>query len=618
MNNLYKVFSGLTLSTIIVASSFSFTACSDDDLDTNPYNRSGVSLVAMGPMPVSRLDTIRITGTQLKKVNEIIFPAETGVGELSVSDFRCASDEEIKVAVPDAAIPGHIKLVAGADTITSLSLITYVEPIDITEVSPRDDLNAGDIITIDGEFVYNIATATFTDGVVVEAPDFVYTSRKQVKIAVPKEAVSGQLVLSDGDENDPQEFTFDIQINSASITALDKNADAGQVYEFGDEMILTGTHFDLVETVSFSNYESVDFEVNEDGTQLKTHVPEFAISGSVTLNLYSGVHVSSPQFLVPLAEVTSIAPVEELNVGDVVTITGKNLDRVQSLVLSGNITLNKGQFTQSESQITFNVPEDMGDGVVTLYQHVYYSVETDKIKMHHEGAEDVIWSGSFDNTGWGGNQDLAWGGFDWSTVNAGQVLTVYGHMTDTSAYGGWGCISLRHGNNWGNLPDNAGGQLDWGPDDTSCSLTLTQEIIDDIIDNGGLVITGDNITVTSVTLSVLEQIIWSGSFDNTGWGGNQDLAWGGFDWSTVNAGQVLTVYGHMTDTSAYGGWGCISLRHGNNWANLPDNAGGQLDWGPEDTSCSLTLTQEILTDIIDNGGLVITGDNITVTSVSLK
>jgi hypothetical protein len=618
MNNLYKVFSGLTLSTIIVASSFSFTACSDDDLDTNPYNRSGVSLVAMGPMPVSRLDQIRITGTQLKKVNEIIFPAETGVGELSVSDFSCASDEEITVTVPDAAIPGHIKLVAGADTITSLSLITYVEPIDITEVSPLDDLNAGDIITIDGEFVYNIATATFTDGVVVEAPDFVYTSRKQVKIAVPKEAVSGQLVLSDGDENDPQEFTFDIQINSASITALDKNADAGQVYEFGDEMILTGTHFDLVETVSFSNYESVDFEVNEDGTQLKTHVPEFAISGSVTLNLYSGVHVSSPQFLVPLAEVTSIAPVEELNVGDVVTITGKNLDRVQSLALSGNITLNKGQFTQSESQITFNVPEDMGDGVVTLYQHVYYSVETDKIKMHHEGAEDVIWSGSFDNTGWGGNQDLAWGGFDWSTVKAGQVLTIYGHMTDTSAYGGWGCISLRHGTNWGNLPDNAGGQLDWGPDDTSCSLTLTQEIIDDIIDNGGLVITGDNITVTSVTLSVLEQVIWSGSFDNTGWGGNQDLAWGGFDWSTVSAGKTLVVTGHMTDTSAYGGWGCISLRHGTNWGNLPDNAGGQLDWGPDDTSCSLTLTQEILTDIIDNGGLVITGDNITVTQVSLK
>jgi hypothetical protein len=616
MNNLYKVFSGLTLSALMVVSSFSFTACSDDDLDTNPYNRSGVSLVAMGPMPVSRLDQIRITGTKLNKVNEIIFPAESGVGEVSVSDFSLLSDEEIKVTVPDASIPGHIKLVAGVDTITSLSLITFVEPIEVDQVSPLDNLNAGDIITIDGEYVYNIATATFTDGVIVEAPDFVYTSRKQVKIAVPREAVSGQLVLSDGDENDPQEFTFDIQINSASVTALDKDAEAGQVYEFGDKMIITGEHFDLVESVSFPNYDNVSFEVNEAGTQLITTVPEYAVSGSVTLNLYSGVRVSTPEYLVPLAEVTSIAPDSDLNVGDVVTITGNNLNRVQSLTLPGDITLNKGEFTQSASQITFNVPEDMGDGAVTLYQHIYYSVSTDKIKMHHEGAEEVIWSGSFDNSGWGGNQDLAWGGFDWSTVQAGQVLTIYGFMTNPG--NGWGCISLRHGTNWGNLPNNVGGQFDWAPDDTSCSLTLTQEIIDDIVSNGGLVITGDNITITSVTLSVLEQVIWSGSFDNTGWGGNQDLAWGGFDWSTVSAGKTLVVTGHMTDTSAYGGWGCISLRHGNNWANLPDNAGGQLDWGPDDTSCSLVLTQVILDDIIDNGGLVITGDNITVTQVSLK
>jgi hypothetical protein len=249
-----------------------------------------------------------------------------------------------------------------------------------------------------------------------------------------------------------------------------------------------------------------------------------------------------------------------------------------------------------------------------LYQHVNYSVTTDKIKMHHDGAEEVIWSGKWDNSGWGGNQDLAWGGYDWSTVQPGQVLTVYGYMTNASS--GWGCISLRHGTSWGNLPNNAGGQLDWAPDDTSCSITLTQEIINDLKNNGGLVITGDNITVTSVTLSVLEKVIWTGKWDNSGWGGNQDLAWGGYDWSTVKAGQTLVVTGYMTNASS--GWGCISLRHGTNWGNLPGNAGGQLDWAPEDTSCSLVLTETILNDIVANGGLVITGDNITVTQVSIK
>jgi hypothetical protein len=71
-------------------------------------------------------------------------------------------------------------------------------------------------------------------------------------------------------------------------------------------------------------------------------------------------------------------------------------------------------------------------------------------------------------------------------------------------------------------------------------------------------------------------------------------------------------------TNASSGWGCISLRHGTNWGNLPGDAGGQLDWAPEDTSCSLVLTETILNDIVANGGLVITGDNITVTQVSIK
>jgi hypothetical protein len=614
MNNLYKVCSGIAFTALMLASSIGFTACSDDDLDTNPYNQSGVSLVAMGPMPVSRLDQIRITGTKLDKVNKIIFPAESGINEVEVTDFTLESNQEIKVTVPDAAIPGHVKLVAGSDTITSLSLITYVEPITVSKVSPLTDLSAGDIITIDGEYVYNIATATFTDGVVVEAPDFVYTSRKQVKIAVPKEAVSGELVLSDGDESDPQEFTYNLQINSAEAIALDKDASADEVYEFGDKVTLTGKLLNLVESVDFANYENVYFEVNAAGTQLTTYIPEYATSGTFTLILYSGQRVSSPEYLVPLAEVTSITPNEELKEGDVVTITGKNLDRVQTVTLPGDSILNKGDFTQSESEITFTVPEGMSDGTVTLYQHVNYSVTTDKIKMHHDGAEVVIWSSSFSTGFWGGNQDLAWGGYDWSTVQPGQVLTIYGGLTDPGAY--WGCISLRHGTNWGNLPSSCPSQIDWGPDDTSCSVTLTQEIIDDLIANGGLVITGDNMTVTQVTLSVLEEVIWTGTFDTTNWAGNQDLAWGGYDWTTVSAGKTLVVTGYLTDSSR--GWGCISLRHGTNWGNLPDPCPSQIDWAPDDTSCELTLTEGILSDIIAGGGLVITGDNITVTKVSLK
>ena len=87
--------------------------------------------------------------------------------------------------------------------------------------------------------------------------------------------------------------------------------------------------------------------------------------------------------------------------------------------MPGGIVLKQGEFVQSATQIQFTVPEDMGDGKVVLVQHENYSIETDKVAMHHDGAEIVIWTGPWICTGWAGNQDLAWGNFDWSTVKSG-------------------------------------------------------------------------------------------------------------------------------------------------------------------------------------------------------
>ena len=39
-----------------------FTSCSEDDLDTNQYNKSGVNILGFGPMPITRGETMRLTG----------------------------------------------------------------------------------------------------------------------------------------------------------------------------------------------------------------------------------------------------------------------------------------------------------------------------------------------------------------------------------------------------------------------------------------------------------------------------------------------------------------------------------------------------------------------------
>jgi hypothetical protein len=517
-----------------------------------------------------------------------------------------------------------------------LSLLTFVEPIEVTKVSPLDNLNAGDIITVDGEYVYNIATATFTDGVVVEAPEFVYTSRKQVKIAVPKEAVSGTLVLSDGDENDPQEFTYNLTINSAAITSLDRDASAGQMYEFGDQMMLKGHNLDLVETVTFPSNIDVPFTVNADGTQITVTVPEDCCSGEVQVTQFSGLKTDSPAYVVPTIAVTSIngvdatvdgAALNDLYAGDKVTIKGQYLKRVKEFYFpNAEAPATADQYTiLNDNTIEFTVPEDMTDGTITLVQNASISVSTMKLSMKKFG--DVVWTGNAEFVGWSGNFGIyTWSGDDWTywtgdVFNAVGTLTLTFTKTSDPAY-----LKLTRSGDWSTPFDNvasdprfdaSSGALLLEGDVSSVSFEVTEADLKDI-QASGFTFYGSGITLTMIEYSKGGKVIWSGKFDNTGWGGNQDLAWGGYDWSTVSAGQTLTLTGYMTDTSAYGGWGCISLRHGQDWGNLPNSAGGQLDWGTETTSCSLDLTQDIIDDLVANGGLVITGDNITVTEVSIK
>lgn len=120
------------------------------------------------------------------------------------------------------------------------------------------------------------------------------------------------------------------------------------------------------------------------------------------------------------------------------------------------------------------------------------------IKQGIGRMETIIWSGSFDNSGWVGNTDLAWGGYDWSTVEAGQTLCFY---VKKSVAGSWGCLSLRNGNSWGALVD-ANSQDDVADDEDTATIkfTLTQGAVDDLNDNGGLVMTGDNLIITKVTI----------------------------------------------------------------------------------------------------------------------
>ena len=591
-----------------------FTSCSEDDLDTNQYGKSGVNILGFGPMPVTRGETMRVTGTQLNNVREVLFPEGnqklTPATTYINAEFNVQNAEEMTVTIPDQCVPGQLRLVTNSgDTIVSATNITFSEEIKVSSYSPSP-VHPGSLVTIKGEYVWNIGQVVFFDHVTVDAADFVKNTRNEIQVLVPAEAKSGELAYNDGSDGAENTVLGDLSVDAAKATGV-SNANP----EFGDQITITGENLDLVSTIDFPSVPDVAFTAAADGKSIQVTVPANTVSGTVTLSSPSGL-TTSVNITVPLATVSSTSPVKDVKAGQTITIKGSKLDRITQLVLPAiDEPLKKGEFAQSATQISFMVPEGMGDGKVILVQHENYSVESDKISMYSEAPETVIWAGKFYIGNWNaGMQDLAWGGFDWSTVKAGQVLTVY--LTPDMSEG-WSQIRVGNGS-WAPLP----GTSDANPltaEDTKFSVTLTQAMIDEMVANGGLVICGAFFTITKITLSILETTIWSGSFALGGWAaGMQELAWGGYDWSTVAVGTTVKLYYEVDPSVGY-----INIRFGNgSWAALPSTQGwgpdGNASPDPSETSIKTVLTAADMDQLINAGGLVICGAGIICKKVVLQ
>ena len=590
-----------------------FTSCSEDDLDTNQYSKSGVNILGFGPMPITRGETMRLTGTQLNNVKEVLFPEGnqklTPATTYINAEFTVQNAQEMTVTIPDQCVPGQLRLVTNSgDTIVSASKITFAEEIKVNSFSPAS-IHPGNIVSIKGEYVWNIGQVVFFDHVTVDAADFVKNTRNEIQVRVPMEAKTGEVAYNDGSEGAENTVMGNLSVDAAKATGV-SNANP----EFSELITITGENLDLVSSIDFPAVPDVAFTAAGDGKSIQVTVPANTVSGTVTLNSASGL-TTTVDITVPLATVSSTDPVKDVKAGQTITIKGTQLDRITQLVLPAiEAPLQKGEFAQSATQISFVVPEGMGDGKVILVQHENYSIESDKISMYSEAPETTIWAGNFYIGNWNaGMQDLAWGGYDWSTAKAGQVLTVY-LKPDMSE--GWSQIRVGNGS-WAPLP----GTSDANPltaEDTKFSVTLTQAMIDEMVANGGLVICGAFFTITKITLSILENTIWSGSFALGGWAaGMQELAWGGYDWSTVAAGTTLKLY-YEVDSSV----GYINIRFGNgSWAALPSTQGwgpdGNASPDPSETSIKTVLTDADMEQLRTAGGLVICGAGIICKKVVL-
>ena len=237
--------------------------------------------------------------------------------------------------------------------------------------------------------------------------------------------------------------------------------------------------------------------------------------------------------------------------------------------------------------------------------------------------EKVIWEGSHDTGAWSGNQDLSYGGYDWSTVKAGWKLRFY--VTPNDASSDWWCLSLRVGDEWKNL---AGVPTQFDKPSYAITVELTQEIIDDLKARNGLVFTGSETTVTKISLlpEDAEVAMWEGVAESNGYS-NCTIGTVN-DWKNngAAAGAKLRIYMTVGESWAMqlcdGQW--------NKWFATGSDGSqeGKYGHGFSNYNTTLTdgyvefeLTDEMVTTVAGynwGNAVIIQGDQITITKICIK
>lgn len=535
-------------------------------------------------------DVITVAGKDLDLVRSVLMPDGSEV------KFEYA-DGSITFTLPDNISDGAIVAVPASGVKVAIANVGVVVPTEL-EISPAEGIRPGNLITIKGVNMQEVKNITLVN--VADAVKPVSVSLTEVKFVWPAMAQSGYIVLN---------------LRSGKTVALEAYTAKPEVMGFNpnpvsaaSEFTINGKNLDLVSSVTFSNGTVIETSTSTPD-QLSLTAPADASTGTLVLTMANGETVVTPELGInaPVCAYIIDTMTEEPHGGDLLVVKVANGEHLTGVTVKGQSV----QYILTGETLYISLPQASGKGtVVTLISdNGEISYTYDCIPATH--VENVVWSGAWQNDSWSGNQDLAWGGYDWSQVPVGAHLEIY--TTPTVDPGAWWCISLRTGQSWGAL---AGVPSQYDTPESPLIVDLTAETLDDLIKNNGLVITGQGYILTKIVISweiSLETTIWQGSQTISGWNGNQDLAWGGFDWSSVKPGQILRFY--MTPTVADGSWWCVALRHGNGWAEIP-GVPGQIDM--PSSPIEITLTSEIISDLVANGGLVFSGDGYVMTKITLE
>lgn len=579
MNKIYK-FSAWCMACLVLLSSLTFTACDTNDLDTNQY-KGGISLNVFGPSPVLRGGELRFLGCGLDQVASVLIP-----GCDAITDIQLISAEEIRVIVPQTALPGYVTLMLrNGESIVTKTQLTYSEPVSIESFSP-ESVRPGDVLTIKGDYLNLMSQVIFaedvivSDEMVVEGEEgttesvnrFLKHTRNEIQVRVPEEAQSGKIILSDGAEIPNRLYSeVELQVVLPSVAEV---ADYNNIKP-GAAMTVTGENFDLVKEVRMENGEAMPFTYSAEQKALTFTIPRGAVNGPIYVVPASGV-------LVQVAEIKMATPEDvkaqetEITAGKELTLTGKNMDMIAAVLFPG-VEKAVVPSSLSETEVKVVVPGEAQTGMIQLVLTSGETISGPELtitapKYCQIADESVLENDFFIGENGEDMVITVVNGDELAEVQIGDEQVRYSVSGDQ--------LTIQHGY----VPQATG------------EYTLK------LISEDG--------TVKEYTVS-FAKVIWTGTHDFASWTGTEVLKNTNI-WQDVQPDTEITIYYKLNEsTSDYQ----IKLCDGN-WTDLTDQYHGS-DLLKDATDTSFILSADDLSKL-KSTGLVVNGCGITMTKVTLK
>ena len=372
---------------LFVSCAILLTGCNkSDELDTNQLSGSEVTLKSFGPSPIVRGAELRIIGTNLDKVESVTIPGAT-----PITGMNRISKTEIRVTVPQTAEEGFISLKVGDKIITSVTKISYSEPIKILSFTPAKVKPGDATLKIEGEYLNLIREVIFVnadlkDNHVLQA-DFISQSREAIVLPVPRTAQTGKIIVSNGADlvEKGKEPGIPIWVYSENDLTVSTPAFADvspEPVKPGNELIITGTNLDLVEFLRFgnSNIEVIPLEQTAEIITAivpkETQIDATTGKGDLKLVAFSGVEITYGDLRLIAPVITGISPEPAKNKGTL-TIEGTDLDLVTAIIFAGDVAGEINDENSTDVKIEVTVPATAVDGKLVLNTHSGQTAEMD-------------------------------------------------------------------------------------------------------------------------------------------------------------------------------------------------------------------------------------------------